>query len=73
MKEKDLVKLVKEGCIKLHDNPDSDLTPREVQKLVQDFHLKGTNEVVGVIGAVYAIGYEQGHRDAQEAKNTTQL
>jgi hypothetical protein len=69
MREKDLAGLLTEGCKKLSNNPESDLTPRDAQTLIRDFHLKGSNEVAGLIGAVYSIGYEQGYRDGQSKTN----
>ena len=63
--KKDLVKLAHEGTQKLSDNPEEDLTPRELQELIQGFNLKGTNENTGLVATVYAIGYEQGFRAGQ--------
>ncbi len=71
MEAKDLVNLTLKGNKKLCNNPDSDLTPREIQTILRDFNLKGTKELTSLVEATYTIGYEQGYRDAVRALGDT--
>lgn len=66
--EKDLVELSHEGIKKLCNHPERDLSPRDAQRLIQSFNLKGSSEITGIVTTAYVIGYEQGYRDAQENK-----
>lgn len=60
---RDLVKLVSSGCERMKEDPDRDLTAEEVKKIIEDF--KG-EELSQLIGAVYAIGYEEGYRAGEK-------
>lgn len=66
--EKDLVELSHEGVKKLCNHPEKDLSPRDTQKLIRSFNLKGSEAIAGIVATTYAIGYEQGYRDGQEDK-----